>query len=381
MVGSDFVVIFSYNERATGGARARRRPRRAARRFRRRFAYGGTQVPDAQTFCALVEQELRQRRDVRCANFGVSGTGPFDYYHRVRHDVLKTRPTAIVLCLYPGNDYRPLPPRGLRGGRRAAPEYFRPYTPRNRVVTWAISHSKVCHYLYWIAVTAAVALKARAGSRRAGGGRRCPPCRKRSPIPAFSAPWRRSGRRWPSAVRRACRSGCSSWGRTGDLPRAVDGKSPVAGLLEQAGIDVPVLDVAVDMAADRQRLRFPRDVHPNREGHAVIAARATPSLLACSGSATAPIPRAPGAPPEQPGRSRWSEAWRKRRKARPLADGDGSPAAKALYLLIVYSVFFMLYEGGLRLFAVRESWDRSLGWTPCGAARSRGTRAGPGLAA
>ena len=73
--------------------------------------------------------------------------------------------------------------------------------------------------------------------------------------------------------------------------RAVDGKSPVAGLLEQAGIDVPVLDVAVDMAADRQRLRFPRDVHPNREGHAVIAARATPSLLACSGSATAPIPR------------------------------------------------------------------------------------------
>ena len=58
-----------------------------------------------------------------------------------------------------------------------------------------------------------------------------------------------------------------------------------------------------------------------------------------------------------------------------------SRGRKALYLLIVYSVFFMLYEGGLRLFAVRESWDRSLGWTPCGAARSRGTRAGPGLAA
>ena len=41
-----------------------------------------------------------------CENYGVAATGLFEYWHRITHDVLRPdAPDALVLCIYPGNDF------------------------------------------------------------------------------------------------------------------------------------------------------------------------------------------------------------------------------------------------------------------------------------
>ena len=68
------------------------------------------QVPYATSFCARIERLLNQGAPTRprfCINYGVSATDLFDYWHRIVHDVLSDDPPeALVLCLYPGNDFQ-----------------------------------------------------------------------------------------------------------------------------------------------------------------------------------------------------------------------------------------------------------------------------------
>ena len=107
------------------------------------------QVPERQTLCAQIEDHLRGSLTSAAENFGVSGAGPFEFYHRLRHDVLATRPTAVVLCLYPGHDFTdPCPPSGFTADGTLKPEYSSPYNLLETTLAWLISHSKACYGLY-----------------------------------------------------------------------------------------------------------------------------------------------------------------------------------------------------------------------------------------
>ena len=67
------------------------------------------QVEYGKTFCDLIERGLTrtwQGREVVCENYGIAATGLFEYWHRIVHDVLRPDPPdALVLCIYPGNDF------------------------------------------------------------------------------------------------------------------------------------------------------------------------------------------------------------------------------------------------------------------------------------
>lgn len=56
---------------------------------------------------AFVEQRLAAagRADMEAINFGVSATGPRQYYYRIRDIALALKPDAIVLAFYAGNDF------------------------------------------------------------------------------------------------------------------------------------------------------------------------------------------------------------------------------------------------------------------------------------
>lgn len=56
---------------------------------------------------AFVEERLAAagRPDMEAINFGVSATGPRQYYYRIRDIALALKPDAIVLAFYAGNDF------------------------------------------------------------------------------------------------------------------------------------------------------------------------------------------------------------------------------------------------------------------------------------
>src|SRR5262249_22568682 len=70
----------------------------------------GMQVACDKTFCARLERLLSPpsgSRQIVCENFGVSATDLLEYWHRIHHDVLSANPPdALVVCIYPGNDFR-----------------------------------------------------------------------------------------------------------------------------------------------------------------------------------------------------------------------------------------------------------------------------------
>lgn len=47
----------------------------------------------------------RQRTDAEAINFGVIGTGPEQYYYRIRNVALRLKPDVIVVVVYAGNDF------------------------------------------------------------------------------------------------------------------------------------------------------------------------------------------------------------------------------------------------------------------------------------
>jgi hypothetical protein len=68
---------------------------------------------------------------------------------------------------------------------------------------------------------------------------------------------------------------------------ARNGESPLARILSEWRLDIPLIDVAIKARArpDRQTLTFPIDGHLTEAGHALIAAEAAPALRALLGRA------------------------------------------------------------------------------------------------
>lgn len=69
------------------------------------------QVPDEQTFCAVLERELNDRRSfdgrtVEVLNFGVSGYGTAQELLMLRHYVWAYDPDIVMLVFFAGNDVR-----------------------------------------------------------------------------------------------------------------------------------------------------------------------------------------------------------------------------------------------------------------------------------
>lgn len=60
---------------------------------------------------ALVEKRLAEagRSDMEAINFGVSATGPRQYYYRIEDVGLDLKPDAIVVAVYAGNDFISVP--------------------------------------------------------------------------------------------------------------------------------------------------------------------------------------------------------------------------------------------------------------------------------
>ena len=66
----------------------------------------GDNVGPRQTLPKALERELGAGYEVW--NFGIAGDGPDQSYARLQRDVLRFHPDAVVLCLYPANDFNDL---------------------------------------------------------------------------------------------------------------------------------------------------------------------------------------------------------------------------------------------------------------------------------
>lgn len=279
MYSREFNVPFAYDDL---GYRAREgNPLAAATRL----AFVGDsltealQVPERETFVAGVEARLRQHADVRCDNLGVSGTGPFDYYHRLRHDVLPKHPTAVVLCLFPGNDFTdPFPRAGFAADGALTPDYFKPYNVGETALAWLISHSKVGYGFYRGLVFLGKQLRGKSELEKSDWW---------AAVPLAPATLANPEVQQRFSVLRQIEQLCAAEGVPlvvlviGPDPggyRRIKGKSPVEELLRAAGVRAPVLDVASEMDRERDEYMFPWDQHPTARGHAFIAARAAPFL-------------------------------------------------------------------------------------------------------
>lgn len=284
----EFRAQFRTNDR---GYRARTEtPKTSDRPYRVAFVGDsfteGMQVGVEQTFCARIERGLKglaPGRDVVCENFGVADTGLFEYWHRMIHDVLKSEPPdAVVLCIFPGNDFvAEFPDAGFGPDGRPHREFFHGPSWGRHIMTWVNLHSKLGSYVvrsvfftarglhpptlqapwfWWTDPTAAARLARETGVRRS-----------RAVLEAIAAECRQRGSRLCILVVGPLKT-YSAW----------NGQSPLARIVADWGIDVPVIDVAVTARArpDWWTLLFARDGHLNESGHAFVAAEATPPLRA-----------------------------------------------------------------------------------------------------
>jgi hypothetical protein len=280
----EFDVRFETDAR---GYRAPTEPRRIRHPYRIAFVGDsfteGTQVEYARTFCALLERGLAGSlpdREIVCENYGIAATGLFEYWHRIAHDVLRPDPPdALVLCIYPGNDFTgAFPADGFDQAGRPRRDYFEDPSRARHMLTWLNLNSQLARYLQerilrlWMWLEPpdqAAALwwtSAELASRAAGS----PVVRRvRSLFEAIAEDCRRSGTRLCILV-------------IGPVETylADQGRSPLAQVLGDWKIAAPVIDVAIDAISlpDFNRLLFPRDGHLNEDGHAYICRAALPRL-------------------------------------------------------------------------------------------------------
>jgi hypothetical protein len=282
----EFQVRFRTNAR---GYRARPAPPRAADPYRIAFVGDsfteGMQVEYDQTFCARIERGLAgglPGREVIAENFGIAATGLFEYWHRITHDVLRPDPPdALVLCLYPGNDFTgAFPADGFAADGRPLREYYRDPTWTWHVMTWLNLHSQFALYL-------------QAHTYRSWTRQAAPPQAPKlwwiDPVVtarAADAPVIRRSRSLLRAIASDCRAQGTRLcifvvGPVLTYP-AHHGRSPLAQIVADWQVDAPVIDVAIAALAtpDFPRLLFPRDGHLNASGHAFVADAALPSLRA-----------------------------------------------------------------------------------------------------
>jgi hypothetical protein len=284
---SEFHLLFSTNAQ---GYRARPQPSLATRPYRVAFVGDSfteaMQVPYESTFCARIENLLNENDPARpfvCENNGVSATDLLEYWHRITHDVLKGRPPdAVVLCIYPGNDFQGLlPDQAFDDDDRPRRDYFKNPTWGKHVIAWINLHSKVGSFLQRAIFSI-------------GGGRSTKP--NQGPKNWWTDPevatlahdnvYVRRCRSLFCAIDQECRQTgtklCILVVGPVSIYTAMDGQSPLARILTSWGLDIPVIDVAIQAIArpDHPSLTFPIDGHPTESGHAYIARQAAPALQA-----------------------------------------------------------------------------------------------------
>ena len=284
--GSEFRTEFHTNAL---GYRARPQPATADHPYRIAFVGDSfteaMQVPYEASFCARLEGLLNQDAPPRprvCINYGISATDLFDYWHRIVHDVLnQDPPDALVLCIYPGNDFQPTPPAdGFDAEGRPLRDYFRKPGWVKHLIAWINLHSKFGFFLqrsllswdaaslrpdprlknWWTDPQIALKLEDEPALRH-----------YRSLFLAIHEECRRRGTKLSVLV-------------VGPVAnyKAKDGQSPLAQILARWQIDVPVIDVAIRARARDHwaSLVFPFDGHLNETGHEYLAEEAIGPLRA-----------------------------------------------------------------------------------------------------
>jgi hypothetical protein len=282
----EFKVRFSTNAQ---GYRARPKPPRTEHPYRIAFVGDsfteGMQVEYEKTFCALIELALDgewEGREVLCENYGIAATGLFEYWHRITHDVLRpSAPDALVLCIYPGNDFTgEFPADGFEADGCPRRLYYTDPTWARHVLTWLNLNSSLGRYLQE---------RIHRAGRRLGPPYGAPALWWVDPSVASrsgDAPVVRRCRALFQAIHDDCRQ-CGTRlcvlvvGPVTTYP-AYHGESPIARILAEWKIEAPVIDVAIEALAAPHfaSLLFPRDGHLNESGHAYMAKAALPRLRA-----------------------------------------------------------------------------------------------------
>jgi hypothetical protein len=284
--GSEFRTVF-----ATDALGYRTRPEPETFIHPYRIAFVGDsfteamQVPYEASFCARLEGLLNEDAPARakvCINYGISATDLFDYWHRIIHDVLTDdAPEALVLCIYPGNDFQPTPPAaGFDTDGRPLRDYFRRPGAIQHLIAWVNLHSKFGFFvqrslLSWNAAAARPdpRLKNWWTDPRVAERVEDEPAvkRYRSLFRAIDEECRRRGTKLSILV-------------VGPVANyaAKDGQSPLARILARWQIDIPVIDIAIQARARRDwaSLVFPFDGHLNETGHGYLAREAVGPLRA-----------------------------------------------------------------------------------------------------
>lgn len=239
------------------------------------------QVATEDTFVSRLERSLNARGSapaVRCENYGIAATGIFDYWHRLVHDVLRPSlepPRAIVLCLYPGNDFTDAcPADGFDVQGKPLRDYYAAAGLGWHIMTWLNTKSKLVHWVVQAVREArlrSAAVPARSPERTAWW------TNPRLAAKQADAPQPRRIR----ALLRAIEAECAQRRVKlivlviGPAPsyRLQQGQSPLAQILADWGLRAPVIDVAATLAErpEREAYLFPRDGHLTPAGHAAVA--------------------------------------------------------------------------------------------------------------
>src|SRR5262249_46944648 len=150
---SEFQVEFRTDSR---GYRSPPSPVPAQRTYRVAFVGDsfteGMHVPYDSTFCCRLQRLLNQHHSgppVVCENDGVSATDLLDYLHRIFQDVLAGEaPDAVVLCVYPGNDFQCVfPDDAFDHEERARRDYFQKPSWAQHLIAWVNLHSRFgCYF-------------------------------------------------------------------------------------------------------------------------------------------------------------------------------------------------------------------------------------------
>jgi hypothetical protein len=246
------------------------------------------QVDAEATFCIRIEQYLKRSmardldtREAVCENFGVSATDLLEYWHRIIHDVLQPEPPhALVLCLYPGNDFRSvLPDDAFDDNDRPVRDYYRNPPWTKHVITWINLHSQFGSYLQRVlfSIGTSKTTYLSQGPRDwwtdpkiAGKARGAVAIRRsRAILASIDDECRRLGTKLVLLI----------VGPVADY-RAIAGASPIEQIVADWGLEIPVIDVAIE-ARSRPNwacLVFPNDGHLTEGGHDYLARAAAPRL-------------------------------------------------------------------------------------------------------
>lgn len=237
------------------------------------------QVPYESSFCSRLERLLNEGNPAHpkvCINYGISATDLFDYWHRIVHDVLANDPPeALVLCIYPGNDFQPTPPeKGFDAEGRPLRDYFRGPGWGSHLIAWINLHSKFGFFLQRSLL-----------SFNAAASRPDPHLKNWWTDPQIAArledePALKRYRSLFRAIDDECRQRGTKLcilvvGPVANYA-ARDGQSPLALILARWQIGIPVVDIAIRARARQHwaSLVFPFDGHLNETGHEYLASEA-----------------------------------------------------------------------------------------------------------